>query len=646
MNRYMRSLLLSLLAPALLLAAAEAASFPVSATDETGVTRWGYISDSGSQITEFIYSTAGEFGQNGLAAVTNEEGQLALLHENGTLATDWLEMPRRVTTDGRWQALEYDGYTEYYDSDGSLVGSVEGAVGFPGDGLVVTTGRAGRRTLYGYSALRPEPAEAGTEDGAAGQAAVSQDQTAEKETPAEAGEKSVQPEAAAPKDGGAEAEDSAAKPGAASEEDGKSDSAPEEERYAIEPQYLAAGGFRDGRALVQTERGDYAVINTRGQVLRELPEGTTPTALDIYDDHIVILEMQGKYALYSLDNMQFATSFSYDEILPFDRRAARCRVGNLWGLITASGSVVIEPTYPYLSYMGEGVYAARGTDPGAAAVSETGKVLYSTGTYVGGFQTFAHGYSWHGRLDGSVVFFNTIGTIAQPVSGADDPQVMTAKVARVTRDGVDSYIDIRSGQTIYSNDRSYDLGNGMELSAETYEKYLGMRRDGTEYGYHVEYPQLSGHSSEAVQAKINDKIRSFFVSGPSGEQERSLDVTFGFSVEGRVLVVWANGVSGLDTSAVIWNDSIGLDLVTGDCYTAYDSLFHSGAAVVLSGLLPEGAPYYAYPRIDSEGVTFFRNHPAERGALPYAESVHLTFQELAGAVDFSGSCYRALTAGN
>ena len=41
MNRYMRSLLLSLLAPALLLAAAEAASFPVSATDETGVDALG-----------------------------------------------------------------------------------------------------------------------------------------------------------------------------------------------------------------------------------------------------------------------------------------------------------------------------------------------------------------------------------------------------------------------------------------------------------------------------------------------------------------------------------------------------------------------------------------------------------------------------
>ena len=601
MKRYLKTLLLSLLTPALLTAAAGMAGasvFPAPSTDEAGVTRWGYLGDGGKKVTDFIYSSASEFDASGLAAVTNEEGGFALVGRDGEPVTDWLEMPRSAESDGTYKALDYGKRIDYYDSDGQLAGSIEGAVGFPGDGLVVTGVRSGRRTVYGYTALQPE----GQEE--------------------EAGEEEALP---------------------AAEEGGEPAEEEEDSGFAIPPQYQAAGAFRKGRALVQTETGAYAVINTRGLVLKELPEGAVPTALDIYADTTVILEMQGKYALYSLDSMQFATTFAYDEILPFDRGAARCRSGNLWGLITPSGSVVMEPTYPYLSYMGEGVYAARGTDQGAAAVSETGRVLYTTGTYVGGFQTFSHGLSWHGSLDGSVVFFNARGTLAAPLHGVENPQVMTSRTARVTRDGAESYVDIYTGETIYRNARSYPLDGGLTITAESYEKYLGMRADGTEYGYHVEYPQLSGLEDEGVQATINDALRSFFVSGPAGAKDRSLEATFGFSVEGQVLVVWASGVSGLDDAATAWCESIGLDLTTGARYTAFESLFNSSAPSVLAGLLPEGPPYYESPRMDAGGVTFFCSYPAEKGAEPYTESVRLTYEELAQAIDFDSACYRALS---
>ena len=611
-----RTLLLSLLAPAILTAAACAASFPVPATDASGVTRWGYMADGGRKVTDFIYASAEEFGENGLAAVTNAEGRLAFVREDGKRVTNWLPMPDSIERNREWLALDYGGHIDYYNTSGKLAASIEGAEGFPGDGLVVTAVRENRRTLYGYRPLEPK----------------------------------------APADGQGESEDSAsdgeaqrpapdAEP-AADAQDVSADDAPEEAEsiFAIEPQYLAAGAFRQGRAVVEDTRGDYAVINAEGEILKELPTGTKPAALDIYDNQVVILEMQGKYALYSLETMQFVTSFSYDEILPFDHAAARCRVGNLWGLIGTDGVAILEPAYPYLSYMGEGVYAARGTDPGAAAISETGKVIYSTRTYVGGFQTFIHGYSWHGKLDGSVVFFNSIGTIASPIEDVENPQVLTGKVVRVSRGDVDSYIDIRSGETLYTNERRYTLDNGLCITSETYEKYLGMKEDGTEYAYHVEYPQVSGHADEVVQAKINDTLRNFFVSGPNGDQERSLEVTYGFSVEGQVLVVWANGVNDLDSSAVIWNDSIGVDMATGERYSVYHSLFRSDAALALSRLLPTGTPSYTYPRMDDGGVTFFRNFPASAERAPYSHSIRLTFEQLDGVIDTEGACYRALTA--
>lgn len=612
----LRTLLLSLLAPAILTAAACAASFPVPATDASGVTRWGYMADGGRKVTDFIYASAEEFEEIGLAAVTNADGRLAFVREDGKQVMNWLPMPDSFASSREWLALDYGDHIDYYDANGKRVASIEGAEGFPGDGMVVTAVRKGRNTLYGYQLLEPKP-----------QTAVQDDSGAEPQ-PVSGGETETAEGALSTSDSAEDTQDVEAEP---------------DSPFVIEPQYQAAGAFRQGRAVVESSRGDYMVINAEGEVLKELPTGTKPAALDIYGDHVVILEMQGKYALYSLESMQFATSFSYDEILPFDHAAARCRVGNLWGLIGTDGAVILEPAYPYLSYMGEGVYAARGTDPGAAAISESGKVIYSTGTYVGGFQTFIHGYSWHGKMDGSVVFFNSIGTMASPVEDVTDPQVLTGKVVRVTRDNVDSYINIRSGETLYTNERRYTLDNGLCITSETYEKYLGMQEDGTEYGYYVEYPQVSGHADEAVQAKINDTLRSFFVSGPNGDQERSLKVNYGFSVEGRVLVVWANGVNDIGDSAVIWNDSIGVDMTTGERYSVYHSLFRSDAALTLSKLLPTGTPSYTYPRMDKGGVTFFRNYPASAGRAPYSRSIRLTFEQLAEVIDTEGACYRALT---
>lgn len=612
MKRYFRTLLLSLLTPVLLSAAAGAAVFPAPSTNEAGETRWGYLDDEGEQVTDFIYNTASEFDETGLAVVTNSAGDVALLTQNGKRVSGWLDPPKAVESDGVYKALDYDGVIAYYDGSGQLIGSIEGAVGFPGDGLVVKKAENG---WYGYCSLQPEKFSAEESQAAEG--------SAEKE------------------EGGTE--EAALADEEPSEVPAPSEEEPQSDGYAIPPRYRAAGAFRKGRALVQTAGGSYAVINTRGQVLKELPVGAVPQSLDIYADVAVILEMQGKYALYSLDLMQFATSFSYDEILPFDRNTARCRVGNLWGLLTPTGTVIIEPQYPYLSYMGDGVYAARGTDPGAAAVSEKGEILYTTDTYVGGFQTFSHGLSWHGNLAGDVVFFNTRGTAAKPLHGVESPQVLTSTIARIIRDGADCYVDIYTGETVYSNIRSYTLENGLHITSEVYEKYLGMRADGTEYGYHVEYPQLSGLEDAAVQSAINDTLRSFFVSGPYGTQDRSLDATYGFSVAGDVLVVWANGVSGLDLSAVVWNDSIGLDLTTGAKYTVYDSLIPSNALTELTRLLPGEPPYLESPRMDAEGITFFRSHPAAKGSEPYAESVHLTYEELASVIDFDSACYRALS---
>lgn len=413
----------------------------------------------------------------------------------------------------------------------------------------------------------------------------------------------------------------------------------------IAPVYREAGQFVDGRALVRDLQGNCHLIGTDGRELTALPVGTDPDILQIYHDSVIILHNRAEQdALYSVAEMRFATPYAYDEIKPFDDQCAMIRKGTNWGLLRADGTEAVAPTYPYMSYMGGGLYAVRGVDAGASVIDENGEVVYRTETYAGGFQTFRYGISWHGTASGDVIFFNASGTLKKTVSGIENPEIVSMTVARVVRDGQIEYINIYNGHKLYDNVRAYELEGGIHVKTETYEKYLGMLEDGTEYGWHITYPSLSGMKDEAVQTRINDHIRAFFTAGPNGQTDRiALNATYGLSVENQVLVVWASGVSDVGEAATPWNASIGLDLKTGARYTAKNDLFNDEMFAVTSQLLPQTAPYYGAPRMDRNGVTFFRDYPATGNAQPYTESIHLTFSQLAQAIRFDGACFRALT---
>lgn len=413
----------------------------------------------------------------------------------------------------------------------------------------------------------------------------------------------------------------------------------------IEPVYTDAGQFTVGRALVRDEKGNCHLIGPDGRELAALPAGAVPVKLEIYHKNVIILRNpNNKYALYSVEEMKFLTSYAYDEMLPFDDACAMIRVGTNWGLLSSVGVEAVAPAYPYMSAMGGGMYAVRGLDSGAAVINEEGKTLYRTDTYVGGFQTFRYGLSWHGTMDGAIVFFNASGTLSKTVENIENPVVVASSVARVERGGETQYINIYNGKLLHSNARAYDLENGLHISTEVYEKYLGMRDDGTEYGWRIEYPSVTGMKDETVQDQVNTVLRDFFTAGPPELTSRiGLTATYGFSVEGKVLVVWAAGVTDQGDAAALWNSSIGVDLTTGARYTAGEDLFNDDVLTVTSSLLPQEAPYYGNPRMDAAGVTFFRNYAASGTAQPYTESMHLTFEELGRAINFDGPCYRALT---
>lgn len=413
---------------------------------------------------------------------------------------------------------------------------------------------------------------------------------------------------------------------------------------AFAGEFKDAGVFSGGRALVCTTDGQYLAIDTEGQTLYTLESGIEPRYMTIFGEDTIVLSNGMAKALYSLSQSDYLTVFKYSEISEFDDGVAMVREGNRWGMINTSGKLLTEPTYYYLSYMGDGLYAARSADGSASAVDANGNVVYRVSSYVGGFSELRYGLAWHGTADGSLIFFKKNGGYLTSLKNAENPTLLSENVVRVTQDGTLKYINLSTGNTLLEQPKSFDLGSGLTAKTVHYEKFMGYQADGTEHGWNVDFPELSGLSDTKVQKTINDAIRVFFLKGPLVTAEyEALVGSYGASVEGSVLVVWANCISGQGAGAAVWNDSLAFDLRTGEQYQISDLLV-SGYLDTVRQLLPEEHEMYLYsfPRMSTKGVTYYYNEYASETRRAYTESYLLTFAELGDAVDTKSACYLAL----
>lgn len=413
---------------------------------------------------------------------------------------------------------------------------------------------------------------------------------------------------------------------------------------AFSGSYKSAGSFSGGRAVVEAADGSFSVIDTTGAVVSQLERFMTPSYLTIYGEGTLIVSDGSNQALYSIITGQYLTDFICNRISEFHEGAAMVRQINRWGLIDENGRVLTKPAYYYLSYMGEGLYAARSEDGSAAAVDASGNVVYRTPEYVGGFSEIKYGLSWHGMSDGSLIFFRRNGGFAFSLKNAEQPRLLTENIVRVTQNGEMRYINLATGQTVYAPQTSFDLGSGLAAKSVRYEKFLGYQKDGTEHGWNVTFPEISGMADTAVQKQINAAIRDFFLKGPSVTAEyEALEGTYGVSLEGSVLVVSANCVSGKGQGSVVWNNNLAFDLNTGKQYQLSDLLGSDYLSTVRSLLPAEHAIYlYSFPRISTAGVTYFYNEYESSTRRAYTERYLLSFEQLGDAVNRDSACFQAL----
>lgn len=413
---------------------------------------------------------------------------------------------------------------------------------------------------------------------------------------------------------------------------------------AFEGTFQEAGAFSGGRALVRTTGGQYLAIDTAGNTLYTLEDSITPAYMTIFGEDTVVLSNGFNQALYSLSRGAYLTEFFYKSISEFEDGVAMVQQLNRWGLMDTTGKWLTEPTYYYLSYMGEGLYAARGTDGWVSAVDANGNIAYRTTSYVGGFSELRYGLSWHGTEDGSLIFFKKNGGYFASLENAEQPTLLSGNIVRVIKDGTLQYINLSTGNALSTQPKSFDLGSGITAKTVHYEKFMGYQADGTEHGWNVDFPEISGMQDAEAQKKVNEAIRSFFLKGPSVSAEyEALEGSYGASIEGSVLVVWANCISGKGAGAAVWNDSLAFDLRTGEQYPL-TALLTTGYMDTVRGLLPAEHEIYLYsfPRMSRQGVTFYYNEYQSETRRAYTEEYLLSFEQLGGAVNREGACYQAL----
>lgn len=420
--------------------------------------------------------------------------------------------------------------------------------------------------------------------------------------------------------------------------------------FEIEPIYASAGNFQNGFAVVQFEnKKNYGII-TKNNVVSLLPKNTIPKYLKIWNNDIIILLENGLHHLYSVSSGQFINELAYQEIGEFHNGFAPARINNMWGIINLEGKPSVNMNYYDLSYIGNGLYSARGSSDKTGTcsiINANGDIIYRTDVYVSGFNSVSNGVLWHGTLNNQIVFISEKGAYLSSFENAEDAVILTDDTAKITIAGKVKYVNIKTGDVLYVPETDYSF-ESFKVNTKTYEKYIGVDSSGNDNEWLLTYPVLCEMADKDVQNKINSHIQEFFIEGPKVPLiNQSLKGTFGIAQAGRVVVVWSDCVYGTGNGSAIWNDSIAIDLNDGTKYNVIKDLFTKDYVDIIKKHLPSEIPFYmfSYPRISSTGITFYYNLPQDNNSeryFPTSKEYFIPYSSIDNAINKSGKLYNAI----
>lgn len=295
----------------------------------------------------------------------------------------------------------------------------------------------------------------------------------------------------------------------------------------IEPQFLSAGSFNGGKAVVQLTDKRYAIIDLKGAVLNTFPYEFVS---DISEGMLFFKEkINGKFGLMD-QNGRVIVPPEYQEVESFKNGTAIVGEGNniiKFGVIDKNGNYTIPPKYHHIQSLGENRLAvgipindSATYLPSKYAIADskdnvlTDFLFYGVSEYKNGLESvYDDKFTYFVDKDGKRV------DNLPKVEGSGTLSVMD-NIIQANVDYRISYYD-KSGKVIWKQNTEIPLENGYVIN----EKKYNPNRN-----YLVYYPQLGGVKDKNKEKAINEKLSSLSQVKDVGSGELEYSYLGGFNI--------------------------------------------------------------------------------------------------------------------
>lgn len=280
-------------------------------------------------------------------------------------------------------------------------------------------------------------------------------------------------------------------------------------KVIIQPEFLQAFDFKNGRALVKYKDGIYAIIDKSGKAITEL-------------DYYNISAADGDYLIFT-DDSGFSGYIDYDgkkisnvmfkEARPFADGYAAVGVSTgsndiKFGVIDKKGNFVIQPQFGSIQYIGEGMFAAAEKPHPSfndlfvrkAIVDKEGKILsdyryFDIGGFLNGVSSVSDGVSTY--------FIDNKGKMVDSLPRVDGAGVIKIvdDVCKVEVDNEVYYLS-KDGKPIWKPDTTIKLSDSVSVKSLKYRPDRGTL---------IYYPEISGLTDRTVENNINSHLKIKFI---------------------------------------------------------------------------------------------------------------------------------------
>jgi hypothetical protein len=289
-------------------------------------------------------------------------------------------------------------------------------------------------------------------------------------------------------------------------------------KIVIAPKYEVAADFKNGKAVVKFDMGDYAIIDNIGTVLKEFEYAFVG---DMGDGLLAFKEKQQDKLGYIDELGDIVIAAQFTSVEPFKNERAIVNISdnyfNKYGLINKKGRFIVSPKYNNIELLGENLVSV------GIAINKKKAYLgsrYAIADINGKFLTdfVYYGVSnYKNRLasayDNSKTFFiNKIGkpVLKLPIINGNGTLSFEGDMIKAEIDNRIAYLN-KSGQILWRQSGNIALDDQYIIKEKKYKPNRN---------YLVYYPQVKGMKNSKVEDLVNKrlKVKSQIIKVDSKEQ--------------------------------------------------------------------------------------------------------------------------------